>query len=225
MSYKILLAEDEKSLRDIASRFLASNGFDVEAVSDGNEAVLAVNRNIYDVIILDIMMPEKNGIEVCKFIRTKYDVPVIFLTALNEEQDIVKGYEVGADEYVVKPVSMPVLLSKVNAMIKRYKGLLVKNGVIRTGGLQVELARKLVTVNSKTVTLAPKEYDLLIYFMENKNLVLTREQILDAVWGSDYFGYDRAVDTHVKKLRAALGAENFHIKTLIKQGYMWEELQ
>ena len=223
MSYKILLAEDEKSLRDIASRFLASNGFDVEAVSDGNEAVLAVNRNIYDVIILDIMMPEKNGIEVCKFIRTKYDVPVIFLTALNEEQDIVKGYEVGADEYVVKPVSMPVLLSKVNAMIKRYKGLLVKNGVIRTGGLQVELARKLVTVNSKTVTLAPKEYDLLIYFMENKNLVLTREQILDAVWGSDYFGYDRAVDTHVKKLRAALGAENFHIKTLIKQGYMWED--
>ena len=223
MSYKILLAEDEKSLRDIASRFLASNGFDVEAVSDGNEAVLAVNRNIYDVIILDIMMPEKNGIEVCKFIRTKYDVPVIFLTALNEEQDIVKGYEVGADEYVVKPVSMPVMLAKVNAMIKRYKGLLVKNGVIRTGGLQVELARKLVTVNSKTVTLAPKEYDLLIYFMENKNLVLTREQILDAVWGSDYFGYDRAVDTHVKKLRAALGAENFHIKTLIKQGYMWED--
>lgn len=223
MSYKILLAEDEKSLRDIASKFLASNGFEVEAVSDGTEAVLAVNRNIYDVIILDIMMPEKNGIDVCKFIRTKYDVPVIFLTALNEEQDIVKGYEVGADEYVVKPVSMPVLLAKVNAMIKRYKGLLVKNGVIRTGGLQVELARKLVTVKGKAVTLAPKEYDLLIYFMENKNLVLTREQILDAVWGADYFGYDRAVDTHVKKLRAALGAENFHIKTLIKQGYMWEE--
>ena len=223
MSYKILLAEDEKSLRDIASKFLASNGFEVEAVSDGTEAVLAVNRNIYDVIILDIMMPEKNGIDVCKFIRTKYDVPVIFLTALNEEQDIVKGYEVGADEYVVKPVSMPVLLAKVNAMIKRYKGLLVKNGVIRTGGLQVELARKLVTVNGKAVTLAPKEYDLLIYFMENKNLVLTREQILDAVWGADYFGYDGAVDTHVKKLRAALGAENFHIKTLIKQGYMWED--
>ena len=223
MSYKILLAEDEKSLRDIASKFLASNGFEVEAVSDGTEAVLAVNRSIYDVIILDIMMPEKNGIDVCKFIRTKYDVPVIFLTALNEEQDIVKGYEVGADEYVVKPVSMPVLLAKVNAMIKRYKGLLVKNGVIRTGGLQVELARKLVTVNGKAVTLAPKEYDLLIYFMENKNLVLTREQILDAVWGADYFGYDRAVDTHVKKLRAALGAENFHIKTLIKQGYMWED--
>lgn len=223
MSYKILLAEDEKSLRDIASKFLASNGFEVEAVSDGAEAVLAVNRNIYDVIILDIMMPEKNGIEVCRFIRTKYDVPVIFLTALNEEKDIVSGYEVGADEYVVKPVSMPVLLAKVNAMIKRYKGLLVENGIIRTGGLQIELARKLVTVNSKTVALAPKEYDLLIYFMENKNQILSRDQILDSVWGADYFGYDRAVDTHVKKLRASLGTENYHIKTLIKQGYMWEE--
>ncbi len=225
MSYKILLVEDEKSLRDIANKFLASKGFEVDAVSDGEEAVMAVNKNIYDVIILDIMMPKKNGIEVCRFIRTKYDVPVIFLTALNEEQDIVNGYEVGADEYVVKPVSMPVLLAKVNAMIKRYKGLLVQKGVIRTGKLQVELARKLVTVNGKTVALAPKEYDLLIYFMENKNQVLTREQILDAVWGADYFGYDRTVDTHVKKLRAALGYESYRIKTLIKQGYMWEDLQ
>lgn len=225
MSYKILLAEDEKSLRDITDKFLTSNGFIVEAVSNGTQAVTAVNRNVYDVIILDIMMPEKNGIEVCKFIRTKYDVPVIFLTALNEEQDIVSGYEVGADEYVVKPVSMPVLLAKVNAMIKRYKGLLVQKGIIRTGALQIELARKLVTVNGKTVPLAPKEYDLLIYFMENKNQILTRDQILDSVWGADYFGYDRAVDTHVKKLRAALGTENYHIKTLIKQGYMWEELK
>ena len=223
MSYKILLAEDEKSLRDITCKFLASRGYIVEAVSDGAQAIAAVNRNVYDVIILDIMMPEKNGIEVCRFIRTKYDVPVIFLTALNEEKDIVSGYEVGADEYVVKPVSMPVLLAKVNAMIKRYKGLLVENGIIRTGGLQIELARKLVTVNSKTVALAPKEYDLLIYFMENKNQILSRDQILDSVWGADYFGYDRAVDTHVKKLRAALGTENYHIKTLIKQGYMWEE--
>lgn len=223
MSYKILLAEDEQSLRDITCKFLASRGYIVEAVSDGAQAIAAVNRNVYDVIILDIMMPEKNGIEVCRFIRTKYDVPVIFLTALNEEKDIVSGYEVGADEYVVKPVSMPVLLAKVNAMIKRYKGLLVENGIIRTGGLQIELARKLVTVNSKTVALAPKEYDLLIYFMENKNQILSRDQILDSVWGADYFGYDRAVDTHVKKLRAALGTENYHIKTLIKQGYMWEE--
>lgn len=225
MSYKILLAEDEQSLRDITCKFLASRGYIVEAVSDGAQAIAAVNRNVYDVIILDIMMPEKNGIEVCRFIRTKYDVPVIFLTALNEEKDIVSGYEVGADEYVVKTVSMPVLLAKVNAMIKRYKGLLVENGIIRTGGLQIELARKLVTVNSKIVALAPKEYDLLIYFMENKNQILSRDQILDSVWGADYFGYDRAVDTHVKKLRAALGTENYHIKTLIKQGYMWEELK
>ena len=223
MSFKVLLAEDEKSLRDIVNKFLTSNGFDVEAVSNGVEAEMAVNRNIYDIIILDIMMPEKNGVEVCRFIRTKYDVPVIFLTALNDEEDIVCGYDVGADEYIVKPVSMAVLLAKVNALIKRYKGLLVKNGIIRTGDLQIELARKLVTVNDKVVTLAPKEYDLLVYFIDHKNQVLTRDQILDSVWGIDFLGYDRAVDTHVKKLRAALGSESYHIKTLIKQGYMWED--
>ena len=143
MSFKVLLAEDEKSLREIVSRFLTINGFDVEAVSNGTEAVMAVNRNIYDIIILDIMMPEKSGIEVCRFIRTKYDVPVIFLTALNDEQDIISGYEVGADEYVTKPVSMTVLLAKINALIKRYKGLLVRNGIIKIGDLKIELARKL----------------------------------------------------------------------------------
>lgn len=224
MSFKVLLAEDEKSLREIVSRFLTINGFDVEAVSNGAEAVMAVNRNIYDIIILDIMMPEKSGIEVCSFIRTKYDVPVIFLTALNEEQDIISGYEVGADEYVTKPVSMTVLLAKINALIKRYKGLLVRNGIIKIGDLKIELARKMVKIKDKKILMAPKEYDLLIYFIENKNQILTRDQILDSVWGRDYFGYDRAVDTHVKKLRAALGTESFHIKTLIKQGYMWEEL-
>ena len=224
MSFKVLLAEDEKSLREIVSRFLTINGFDVEAVSNGTEAVMAVNRNIYDIIILDIMMPEKSGIEVCRFIRTKYDVPVIFLTALNDEQDIISGYEVGADEYVTKPVSMTVLLAKINALIKRYKGLLVRNGIIKIGDLKIELARKMVKIKDKIILMAPKEYDLLIYFIENKNQILTRDQILDSVWGRDYFGYDRAVDTHVKKLRAALGTESFHIKTLIKQGYMWEEL-
>ena len=191
--------------------------------SNGNEAVIAVDNNIYDIIILDIMMPIKDGIEVCKHIRTKYDVPVIFLTALNQEQDIVNGYEVGADEYITKPVSMPILMAKINALIKRYRGLLVQNGVIRIDGLKIELARRLVTIDDKIITLAPKEYELLIYFIENKNQVLTREQILDSIWGPEYDGYDRAVDTHIKKLRAALGTYNHHITTVIKKGYMWED--
>ena len=116
MEYKVLLAEDERNLRGIVSQFLERNGFVVDAVGDGREAIMAVDRNVYDIIILDIMMPVKSGIEVCRHIRQKYDVPVIFLTALNQEQDIVNGYEVGADEYITKPVSMPILVAKIMAL-------------------------------------------------------------------------------------------------------------
>ena len=223
MEYKVLLAEDEKSLRDIVSTFLKRKGFDVYAVCNGEEAIMAVDKNVYDIIILDIMMPRKSGIEVCKYIRKKYDVPVIFFTALNAEQDIINGYEVGADEYITKPVSIVILEAKVNALIKRYKGLLIRDGIIRVGDLKVEPARRLVTVGDKIITLAPKEYDLLIYFMENKNQILTREQILNHIWGPEYDGYDRAVDTHIKKLRAALIDSSYHITTVIKKGYMWED--
>ncbi|MBQ9700223.1 MAG: response regulator transcription factor, partial [Lachnospiraceae bacterium] len=172
---------------------------------------------------LDVMMPIKEGLEVCRYIRQKNDVPVIFLTALNKDQDIVNGYEVGADEYVTKPISMPVLAAKINALIKRYRGLTIEKGVIRIGQLKIELARRMVTVNDKVVALAPKEYELLIYFIENKNQILSRDQILDSIWGAEYEGYDRAVDTHIKKLRAALGDSNHHITTVIKKGYMWED--
>lgn len=223
MGYKVLLAEDEVALRSIVSSYLTKKGFQVDAVSNGDEAEFAVNKKVYDIIVLDIMMPGQDGLQVCRKIRKKYDVPVIFLTALNQEYDIVNGYEVGADEYITKPVSMPVLEAKINALIKRYCGLVVQNGIIRTGALKIEPARRLVTVDDKIVTLAPKEYELLIYFMENKNQVLSRDQILDYVWGPEYDGYDRAVDTHVKNLRAALGSCKSYIKTVIKTGYMWEE--
>lgn len=223
MGCKVLLAEDERALRNIVSGYLTKKGFQVDAVVNGDEAEIAVNKKIYDIIILDIMMPGQDGLEVCRKIRKKYDVPVIFLTALNQEYDIVNGYEVGADEYITKPVSMPVLEAKINALIKRYCGLVVQNGVIRTGSMKIEPARRLVTVEDNVITLAPKEYELLIYFMENKNQVLSRDQILDYVWGPEYDGYDRAVDTHIKNLRAALGPCKNYIKTVIKTGYMWEE--
>ena len=223
MAYKVLLAEDERSLRTIVSTYLNKKGFEVDTASDGDEAINSVIKKIYDVIILDIMMPGCDGIEVCRQIRKRYDVPVIFLTALNGDNDIVSGYEVGADEYITKPVSMPVLEAKINALIKRYRGLVVQNGIIRTGALRIEPARRLVTVEDRVITLAPKEYELLIYFLENKNQVLTRDQILDYVWGPEYDGYDRAVDTHIKNLRAALGICKHHIVTVIKTGYMWEE--
>lgn len=218
---KILLAEDEKALRDITVKYLTKNGIEVDETDNGNDACSLVERNHYDCIVLDIMMPGKDGKEVCKFIRSRYDVPVIFLTALGEECDIVEGYEIGADEYITKPFSTKLLQMKINALINRYRGLLVKNGMIVMDELVIEPAKRRVTVNGAEITLAPKEYDLLIYLIENKGIVLSRNQILDQVWGHEYEGYDRAVDTHIKKLRAALGDSGSHVETVIKAGYKW----
>ncbi|MFR8766893.1 MAG: response regulator transcription factor [Eubacterium sp.] len=223
MVYKVLLADDEQGLRDITKKYLERNGFDVITAKNGAEAIAAVDKNVFDIIVLDIMMPEIDGRQVCQYIRTKYDVPVIFLTALGKEQDVIQGYEIGADEYVTKPFSMPILMAKINSLVKRYHGLTIKKGLITIGNIQIEPARRIVTVNKKVISIAPKEYELLMYFIDNKNQVLSRTQILDAVWGYDYEGYDRAVDTHVKKLRAILGEENHFIHTIIKGGYIWRQ--
>ena len=222
-SYKLLIAEDDVSLRHITSAFFINNGFEVDEASDGIEACGLIRKNRYDVIILDIMMPGKDGIEVCRFIRDSYDVPVIFLTALGTESDIIDGYAVGADEYVTKPFSTKLLLAKVNALIKRYRGLLVKDGRIIIDELVIEPFKRVVSVNGMRLDISPREYELLMYFVENKEHVLSRDQILDAVWGQDFIGYDRAVDTYVKKLRQTLGPASRHIETVIKSGYMWRD--
>ena len=218
---RLLIAEDDVSLRHITSAFFTKYGFEVDQASDGIEACGLVIQNHYDAIILDIMMPGKDGIEVCKFIRTRYDVPVIFLTALGTESDIIEGYEVGADEYVTKPFSTKLLLMKVNALINRYRGLLVKNGRITVNEIVIEPFKRIVSVDGERLDISPREYELLLYFVENKEQVLSRDQILDAVWGEDFLGYDRAVDTYVKKLRQTLGKASYHIETVIKSGYMW----
>lgn len=220
--YQILLAEDEKALSEVVEVFFRKNGFGIDVVGNGIDACSCVDRKKYDIVILDIMMPGKDGKEVCRYIRSKYDVPVIFLTALGDECDIISGYEIGADEYVTKPFSTKVLLMKVNALLKRYRGILIQNGRMIIDEISIDPARHLVSVNGKTVTLAPKEYDLLMLFIDHKDLVLTRDQILDNVWGSDFEGYDRTVDTHIKKLRKALGKAGYHIETVIKTGYVWK---
>lgn len=219
---KILIAEDDISLRSITSAYFTKNGFEVDQAGDGDEACRLVMNNRYDAVILDIMMPGRDGKEVCRFIRSRYDVPVIFLTALGQENDIIEGYEIGADEYLTKPYSTKLLLMKVNALINRYRGLLVKDGRIDLDEITIEPARRQVSVNGRRIELTPREYELLLYFVENRDQALTRNQILDAVWGRDYEGYDRAVDTYIKKLRASLGEASYHIETVIKLGYMWK---
>lgn len=220
--YQILLAEDEETLRNILKLFFEKNGFEIDVVDNGDDALAYAEYKQYDIIILDIMMPGKDGREVCRYIRGKYDVPIIFLTALGKENDIIMGYEIGADEYITKPFSTKVLLAKVNALINRYHGLIVKDGKITMDEIVIEPARRYVTVNGKEVSLAPKEYELLMYFIDNKEIVLSRDRILDSIWGMDYEGYDRTVDTHVKKLRKCLGKAGYHIETVIKAGYVWK---
>ena len=221
-NYKLLIAEDDVSLRHIVSAFFMKNGFDVDEAPDGDEACRFVMQNHYDAIVLDIMMPGKDGKEVCRHIRSKYDVPIIFLTAVGDECDIISGYEIGADEYVIKPFSTKVLLMKANALISRYHGLLAKNGCLVIDEITIDPARHLVSVDGKNINLAPKEYDLLLMFIDHKDLVLTRDQILDNAWNSDFEGYDRTVDSHIKKLRKALGKAGYHIETVIKTGYVWK---
>ena len=220
--YQILLAEDEETLRNILKLFFEKNGFEIDVVNNGDDALAYADIKQYDIVILDIMLPGKDGREVCRCIRGKYDVPIIFLTALGKENDIIMGYEIGADEYITKTFSTKVLLAKVNALINRYHGLIVKDGKITLDEIVIEPARRYVTVNGKEVSLAPKEYDLLIYFIDNKEIVLSRDRILDSIWGMDYEGYDRTVDTHVKKLRKCLGKAGYHIETVIKAGYVWK---
>ncbi|MBO4627133.1 MAG: response regulator transcription factor [Lachnospiraceae bacterium] len=223
MAYRVLFAEDEPGLRSITAAFLRKRGITVDAVCDGEEAEWAIMGNRYDAVILDIMMPKKDGLTVCRFLRERYDVPVIFLTALDREETIVEGYEIGADEYITKPFSNEILLAKINALINRYRGLVVRNGITRIGELSIEPARRRVLVKQTAVTLSPKEYDLLLLLVEHRNQILSRTQILDLVWGADYEGYERTVDNHIKKLRAALGEVGEHIATAMKAGYYWKE--
>ena len=223
MSYRVLFAEDEPGLRNITAAFLQKRGFTVDAVCDGEEAEWAIMGNHYDAVILDILMPKKDGLEVCRFLRKRYDVPVIFLTALDREETIVESYEIGADEYITKPFSATILVAKINALINRYRGLVVKGGITRIGELTIEPARRRVLVNETTVPLAPKEYELLLLLVEHRNQILSRTQILDLVWGAEYEGYERTVDNHIKKLRAALGTAGDHICTAMKAGYYWKE--
>jgi DNA-binding response OmpR family regulator len=223
MGYRVLFAEDEPALRNVTANYLRKQGLTVDAVCDGEEAECAILGNRYDVVILDIMMPKKDGLTVCRFLRERYDVPVIFLTALDQEETIVESYEIGADEYITKPFSNVILLAKINALINRYRGLVVKDGITRVDELTIEPARRRVLVHERTVTLAPKEYDLLLLLVEHRNHILSRAQILDLVWGADFEGYERTVDNHIKKLRAALGDAGAHIATALKAGYYWKE--
>ena len=222
MDYHILIAEDEPKIRMILQDYFHSRGDRVTPASDGLQALELTKEQTYDAVLLDIMMPGLDGFAVCRSLRKESDVPILFLTALSDEDDKLCGYELGADDYITKPFSLAVLYAKVSALIKRRRGNMLTGDLLTAGDISVRLSTRQVFCAGDEVKLTPKEYALLECLLRHKNLVLSREQLLVKCWGYDYEGEARAVDTHIKRLREKLGENGSLIKTVIKAGYRLE---
>ena len=215
----ILIVDDEELIRDVIREYLVLDGFIVDEAKDGREAVNMALEKDYNLIIMDIMMPHKDGYQACKEIKELKDVPFIFLSARSDEYDKLLGFDLGVDDYVTKPFSPKELVARVKAVIKRSNGL--KN-VYKISGLVLDDQAHDVFIDDEKIYLTPKEYDLLKYFILNKNVALSREQLLTNVWGYDFFGDDRTIDTHVKTLRNNLKGYRDLITTVRGVGYKFE---
>ena len=222
MNCRILIVEDEPKLREVLCDYFVSRGERPEGVADGLQALERLEEERFDAVLLDIMMPGLDGLSVCRAVRRNSGVPIIFLTALSDEEDKLLGYELGADDYVTKPFTMSVLYAKLAALVRRNRRNVLAGDRMEAGGITVDLARQKVFAGKQEVALTPKEFALLRCLMQNKNLVMSREQLLIKCWGYDYEGESRAVDTQIKRLREKLGEHAACIKTVIKAGYRLE---
>lgn len=217
----VLVAEDEKDMQDIIVEYMKCGGHSCITADDGIDAVTILKNTPVDLAILDIMMPHLDGFSVCKIAREMYNIPIIFLTAKEGEDDKLKGYDIGADDYMTKPFSPKVLLAKVNALLRRSSSENMQE-TLTVGNLTLVPTSHSVMVAGDDVDLTYKEFELLRFFMQNKNQVFSREQLLNRIWGYDFEGNTRTVDTHIKTLRQKLGAEGRYIVTLIRSGYKFE---
>ncbi|HFJ9283588.1 TPA: response regulator transcription factor [Bacillus toyonensis] len=222
MNKTVLLVEDERRLREIVSDYFRNEGFEVIEAEDGKKALELFAEHEIDLIMLDIMLPEIDGWSVCRRIRKESAVPIIMLTARSDEDDTLLGFELGADEYVTKPFSPKVLVARAKTLLKRAVGVAEENAM-SLAGIEVNRLSRTVLVDGEEIILTHKEFELLVYLMENKGIVLSRQHLLDQLWGYDYYGDDRTVDTHIKKLRNKLGDKAKHIGTVIRVGYKFEE--
>ena len=223
MDYRIMVAEDEPKLREVVCDYLLSRGDVPVPAGDGLEALsLAEEDGNFDAVVLDVMMPGLDGFAVCRALRQRSAVPILFLTALSDEEDNLWGYELGADDYITKPFSLSLLYAKVTALIRRDRGGVLTGDTLRCGDLEVSLSSRRVRAGGRELSLTPKEYALLTCLMRNRNMVMSREQLLVKCWGYDYEGESRAVDTHIRRLREKLGPYGACIKTVIKAGYKLE---
>ena len=220
--YKILVVDDEPKIRELIVKYARFDGHEVTEASNGLEAVDKTATSTYDIILMDVMMPELDGFSAVKEIRKTVDTPVLMLSARGEEYDKIHGFEVGVDDYVVKPFSPKELMMRIDAILRRGKAKETEREVFTFQGLQVDFTARSVHVDGQEAKLFPREYDLLFYMVKNAGIALTREKLLNKVWGYDYFGNDRTLDTHVKLLRKSLGTYADCIKTLRGVGYRFE---
>jgi len=222
---RILIADDEERIRDILKEYLEFEGFSYAEVSDGVEAINKVKSEPFDLVILDIMMPKVDGFTALREIRKFSQVPVIMLSARGEEYDKLFGFEMGVDDYITKPFSPKEVVARIKAVLKRLSQAEEqrKNSVIKIQGLEIDEDSRKVTVDGVQASLTPKEFDILVYMAKNKGVVLSREKILEKIWGYEFFGEDRTIDTHIKMLRNSLGPYRKLIITVWSKGYMLEE--
>ena len=220
---KLLVVDDEKGIREVIREYSEFNGHEVTEAEDGMTAVGFCKLNEYDLIVMDIMMPRLDGYSACKEIRKISNVPIIMLSARGEEYDKLFGFELGIDDYVVKPFSPKELMARINAVLSRNASRESDTPqVLKFDGLEIDIPGRTVTVDGERIELTPKEYYLLFYLVENKNIALSRDRLLSDIWGYDFFGDDRTIDTHIKNLRNNLGNYRDYIVTMRGVGYKFE---
>lgn len=226
--FKILVVDDEDMIRKLIRKYAEFEGYEVTEAVDGMDAVIKLRNGSYDLVVMDIMMPELDGFSACREIRKFSNIPIIMLSARGEEYDKINGFEIGIDDYVVKPFSPKELMLRINAIIKRSakpEAEPEQKNVVMTfagGGLVADITARIVYVDGQRVDMSPKEYDLFFYLIRNKNIALSRDKLLQDVWGYDFFGDDRTLDTHIKILRKSLGPYSDFIVTVRGIGYRFE---
>lgn len=222
---KILVVDDEVNIRNVIKEYAKFEGYEVEEAGNGMQAVEICKEKDFDIIIMDVMMPKLDGFSAIKEIRKTKNIPVLMLSARGEEYDKLFGFEIGIDDYVVKPFSPKEVMARVAAITSRVKNnsKAKKEDKYVFEGLEIDMLGRVVVVDGDKKELTPKEYDLLVYLIKNKNIALSREKILNEVWGYDFFGEDRTVDTHVKMLRNSIGKYRDKITTIRGMGYKFEE--
>lgn len=222
---RILVVDDEVKIRAIIKEYAEFEGYEVTEAEDGMDAVSKVKEQDFDIIIMDVMMPKLDGYSACKEIKKIKQIPVIMLSARGEEYDKLFGFEIGVDDYVVKPFSPKELMARIRAVLNRATASQKTEDVIKYQGLEINFTAREVKIDGEKVSMTPKEYDLLFYLAKNMNIALSREKLLEEVWGFDFYGDDRTVDTHIKMLRNSLGPYRNLIVTLRGMGYKFEKIQ